>query len=187
MLSQELNISFLICFGQNKINAICPSKYRVVFYMVLIWCLRVQTIISFKKGWEFLAFLSWGFLFSVCYLVWHNLVRGSVMFSVQWCWPGNFSDCYCTGADYEMQILLIWNLKEEIKRQNSAFTSVTIQSYIRKLAFLGIDCVHLPQQSAFIDNYLLVLNQLYVKQGALLSGKVNNIDSILKWIQHRRN
>lgn len=102
--------------------------------------------------------------------------------------PAKFSDGYYTGADYENQFFLLWNLKE-VKRPeaNSAFTSVTIQSYARKLTFLSIDCVHLPQQSAFIDNYLLVLNQSYVKHRALLSGRVNNIDSILKWIRHRRN
>lgn len=96
--------------------------------------------------------------------------------------PGNFSDGNCTSADYEIQTLLMWNLKEDLKRleQSSVFTLVTIQSYARKLTFLSIDCVHLPQQSAFIDNYLLVLNQSYVKHRALLSGRINNIDSILK-------
>lgn len=166
----------------------CPSQYRVIFHVILMWYLEFeQSCLNHdaENPWyfflEFSLFLS-AILCSIM-LSEDNDVQCALVL------PGNFSDCYCTGADHEIQILLMWNLKEVVKRpeKTSAFTSVTIQSYARKLTFLSIDCVHLQQQSAFIDNYLLVLNQSYVKHRALLSGRVNNIDSILKWIRHRRN
>jgi len=64
--------------------------------------------------------------------------------------PGNFSDGYCAGADYEIQILLIWNLKEELKRpeRNSAFSynSVIHQkthiSEYRLCSFTTAKCIH---------------------------------------------
>lgn len=188
--SKNYSFYFLLCFGQNRLQfmqcALHNTELPFTWYSCDAYEFK-QSCFSRNAGNLWYFFLELSFFQSAisCDITLSDdddVPCAMVL-------PGNFSDGYCTGADCQIQILLLWNLKEEVKRpeQNSTFTSVIVQSYARKLTFLSIDCVHLPQQSAFIDNYLLVLNQSYVKHEALLSGRVNNIDSILKWIRHRRN
>lgn len=120
---------YIHTFFLNNVLDILPRTISFVSYSVLNrtnWnsynvpftiqsCLSHDThvilkIIFVSWCWESLIFLSWVFFISIWYLMQHNLVRGS-WHSMCSGAAGSFSGHYCTGADHEIQILLMWYLK----------------------------------------------------------------------------